>query len=997
MTTDARRLTGTPDSDILFGGPGDDLLTGLAGSDIFAISKGFGSDTISDFAAGDGGDVLRLQNYGFRTFASFQAAAKQVGSDTVVTLSATETLTLQNVTLASLVPANVALDNPLPPSGRTNSDLVTVPAGETATGGATNDPLQALGDNVTLIGGAGDDTYFLMYDQDTKAVHDTKVVELADEGIDTIVDAMIDGYSLVSAPNVENLTLRDSVSSFSSPATGNDLDNIIIGNTGRNMIDGGKGNDVLAGGGGADTFRIRAGNGNEIVTDFKTGAGAGGDVLQLNETGFATAADVMAAMTQVGTDVVLTIGSGESITLQDTSIQDFTAANLNIVAPSAGLIQTFGDEFNSLSAGQDPTLTWRTSYAWSGVPSYTLSGEQQVYVDPSFVGLPGSRASAPLGLNPFSIQDGILTVTAAPVPSSAAPYVGDHEFTSGLITTQNSFVQTYGRFEMTATLSSTRGTWPAFWMLPLDPRGKATELDIVEALGRNPDQAHWAFVSSDTTRQGYWANTADLAAGKHTFAVEWTPYTLTYFVDNVQVGQVATPSDMNTAMYMLANLAMGGYWAGDADPTTTASISIDSIKAYQLPQYTLANYALLASGEADNAIRGSSGDDALAGTAGNDLLGGAGGADKMTGGAGDDTYLVTERDAKVVEKYAGGVDTVSSSATYRLSGDVENLTLTGTSAINATGNAQANIITGNAAANVITGGLGNDILTGGNGADIFVFKTGNGSDIITDFSPGSAGDHDIVQLTGFAFTSFDDIQAAMRQVDNDVYLALTSNDTLVFRHTAISDFTGDNFLLPSSLPVGRPVTSWINGSASERVVYGTAANDRLTAVQRDDKLVGWTGDDTYAIGSSNKNIIENAGGGIDRVEASVSYTLPENVENLTLMEGGFIGTGNVLANRMVGSRGNDTLNGGAGNDLLYGGSGNDTFIFGAGNGHDRIADFHVRASSTAEHDKLVLSGYDPGAYLTNDGDQWTVHHAAGIDTLTIAGVNHLSSSDYVFV
>src|SRR6266446_2962691 len=99
MTTNqtyASVIVGTSGSDILFGGTGNDLLTGGAGSDIFAISKGYGSDTISDFQAGVGGDVLRVQNYGFATFTSFLAAAQQVGSVTVVTLSSSETVTLQN-------------------------------------------------------------------------------------------------------------------------------------------------------------------------------------------------------------------------------------------------------------------------------------------------------------------------------------------------------------------------------------------------------------------------------------------------------------------------------------------------------------------------------------------------------------------------------------------------------------------------------------------------------------------------------------------------------------------------------------------------------------------------------------------------------------------------------------------------------------------------------------------------------------------------------------
>ncbi|MCP3460039.1 Ig-like domain-containing protein [Bradyrhizobium sp. CCGUVB23] len=983
--TYALLINGTSGADILFGGTGNDLLTGGAGSDLFVISKGYGSDTISDFQGGTSGDVLRVQNYGFATFASFMSAAKQTGTDVVVTLSSSETLTLQNVALSSLTAANVVLDNPLPVSASPNTAWTTVGAGGTLTGGAKNDSLQAMGDGVTLIGGAGDDSYF-MYN------HETKVVELAGQGIDTIYDGMIDGYSLINAPNVENLTLGGS---YNAPATGNDLDNIIVGNAGNNMIDGGKGNDVLTGGAGSDTFVIRTGNGNDIITDFQTGAG--GDTLQINGTTFKTLTDVTAAMQQVGTDVVLSLGNGEKITLENTQVQKFTTANINIVTAPTGLIQTFGDDFNSLSAGQDPHLTWKTNYAWSGTASYTLSGEQEVYVDPSFTGLPGSKASSPLGLNPFSIQDGHLVITAAPIPSSDAAYVGNHQFTSGVITTENSFVQTYGYFEMKATLPDTKGAWPAFWMLPINTHGLGTELDALEALGKDPDQSHYGFVSSSTSNQGYWANTADLAAGDHTFGVEWTPYTLTYFVDGVEVGQVATPSDMNTAMYMIANLAMGGSWAGNADPSATAQMSIDYIKAYQLPEYTLANYTLLTSGAPTTTIAGTADADTLTGTSGNDLLGGAGGADTMTGGLGDDTYIVTDPGAKVIEGYGGGVDTVMSSVSYTLPDYVENLTLTGSAAINGTGNSEANIIIGNDAANVITGGLGNDILTGGGGADTFIINPGDGSDIITDFTPGSAAGHDIVQLNGFAFTSFNDIKAAMTQVGDDVYLALTSQDTLVFRNTTISAFTSDDFQLPSTLPVGGTITSWISGSTSSHTVYGTAANDQITAVNADDTLVGWTGDDTYVIGNPNQKIIENPGGGIDGVQAWSSYTLPANVENLTLMAGGLTGVGNDLANRMVGSSGNDILNGAGGDDWLFGGAGNDTFIYGLGSGHDTIADFHVFTSPAAEHDKLVLKGYGASAYLTNVGDEWTVHYAGGTDSFRIAGVTQLSSSDYAFV
>ena len=72
----------------------------------------------------------------------------------------------------------------------------------------------------------------------------------------------------------------------------------------------------------ATVNRLRADN--DIITDFQTGAG--GDILQINGTNFKTLADVAAAMQQVGTDVVLSLGNGEELTLENTQVQKFTAS-----------------------------------------------------------------------------------------------------------------------------------------------------------------------------------------------------------------------------------------------------------------------------------------------------------------------------------------------------------------------------------------------------------------------------------------------------------------------------------------------------------------------------------------------------------------------------------------------------------------------------------------------------------------------------------------------
>ena len=128
----------------------------------------------------------------------------------------------------------------------------------------------------------------------------------------------------------------------------------------------------------------------------------------------------------------------------------------------------------------------------------------------------------------------------------------------------------------------------------------------------------------------------------------------------------------------------------------------------------------------------------LVGNSGANILRGGTGSDTMAGGLGNDTYYVNNAGDVTTELAGAGIDTVFSSVTWILGANIENLTLTGTAAINGIGNVLDNTLTGNTGANILNGGLGNDTLTGGAGQDIFVFNStlnaATNLDAITDFS-----------------------------------------------------------------------------------------------------------------------------------------------------------------------------------------------------------------------------------------------------------------------
>ncbi|MES1201816.1 MAG: glycoside hydrolase family 16 protein [Pseudomonadota bacterium] len=258
-------------------------------------------------------------------------------------------------------------------------------------------------------------------------------------------------------------------------------------------------------------------------------------------------------------------------------------------APSAWLPETpstlhlrFSDEFDTLKLRNGDQGVWQTTFGYGGVDNRTLTNnhELQLYVDPGFT---GDSGGAPLGLNPFVVNNGVLDIVADRTPDAIAPMIGGYHYTSGLLTTHHVFSQTYGYFEIRAKLPEGKGLWPAFWLLPEDGSWPP-EIDILEQLGREPNgfyaSIHAAGHIDSTTR----VNVASTTDGFHKYGVLWDPEHITWFFDEQQMHQVDTPADMHKPMFILVNLAIGGPWAQEPDATTVfpARMSVDYVRAYSL-------------------------------------------------------------------------------------------------------------------------------------------------------------------------------------------------------------------------------------------------------------------------------------------------------------------------------------------------------------------------------------------------------------------------------
>ncbi|MBW6399673.1 hypothetical protein KPL78_17570 [Roseomonas sp. HJA6] len=383
----------------------------------------------------------------------------------------------------------------------------------------------------------------------------------------------------------------------------------------------------------------------------------------------------------------------------------------------------------------------------------------------------------------------------------------------------------------------------------------------------------------------------------------------------------------------------------------------------------------LSGGDGVNTLRGSAGDDWIVGGPQADVIDGGpgadvmiagGGNDKLWGGTGNDRYELNLPGQIVVEPVDGGDDTVYSSNSWTMRGNVEwFIILPGAGNRYGFGTSGNDRIVGNEANNLLVGQGGNDTIWGGGGVDRVQGRIGD------DHLFGEAG--------------------------NDIIYGGDGNDILeggLGRDNLIGDAGNDTLLGGDDVATD--------------VLRGAAGDDWLDGGRGYDVMNGGPGNDVFIASQPNDGTVENANEGWDRVIARFAGTfrLSANVEELTL-EGPTTGIGNELSNRITGGAaaeilfgrgGNDTLVGGGGNDILYGEGGRDTFVFAPGSGLDAISGF------TPGQDRVLLQGFGFTNFealmaSTRQGTNGAILDMGPGDSVQLAGVakTALHADDFVFL
>lgn len=257
--------------------------------------------------------------------------------------------------------------------------------------------------------------------------------------------------------------------------------------------------------------------------------------------------------------------SGDSFILQTTgdprspvstggSTTPAPGTGTNSLSPSPSSVALFYDDFKAPSIDWNK---WNPEYLYSSASEGSIDGAA-FRIDP--------RSPPYAGANPFSLANGMLTISTNPTPPAHLAEVNNLPFTSGLLNTQGKFSTIYGYFSIRAKISNGSGMTCQFWLMPNDGTWPP-ELDIMEVIGRQPGtvstDAFWGAANAPTTNSQHYY-TDDLSTTFHDYSCDWQADFITWFIDGIQFAQMVTPDSMRVPMHLIVSMSVGaaGSWQG---------------------------------------------------------------------------------------------------------------------------------------------------------------------------------------------------------------------------------------------------------------------------------------------------------------------------------------------------------------------------------------------------------------------------------------------------
>ncbi len=170
-------------------------------------------------------------------------------------------------------------------------------------------------------------------------------------------------------------------------------------------------------------------------------------------------------------------------------------------------------------------------------------------------------------------------------------------YTSTRLKTQGLGAWQYGRIEARIRIPRGQGLWPAFWMLGdnIQETGwpDCGEIDIMENIGKEPGRVHGTvhgpnYSGSQGVGGPYVLDAGAFADDFHVFAIEWEEDAIRWYVDDT-LYKTVTPKDVpgrwvyDHPFFIILNVAVGGYWPGDPDETTTfpQTMRVDHVRVYE--------------------------------------------------------------------------------------------------------------------------------------------------------------------------------------------------------------------------------------------------------------------------------------------------------------------------------------------------------------------------------------------------------------------------------